>query len=312
MAGPALLLVSDWDETITSHDTLCLIAPKTDELEQGTRPFQYYENEYFKDQSDFKSRYGAVDSEAKLLRYVADVAEAEQATLDKVVDGGLFKGTTIEDRRTRAHQVQFREGWRTVKQNVRELWKDSVRFHIVSVNWSRRFILDALLLQDGKQPCACLETDLQSICFAEIHANEIEEHCVSGHCTGRIVGPLADAKPMLTGMDKRTIFNSIKEQYTPNSPLTIYVGDGLHDLPCILDADVGILMGTNPRFLEKLEKADLKQRLMTPAAWKEALAKSQPCCPAGIVHVESWHEVLEVIQAMATTLEQLACLRSED
>lgn len=310
--APALLLVSDWDETITCRDTLRLIAPHNSEIQNNTLPFQHYEDEYYKDQVAFKAQYGPVDSEAKLLDFVAKVAEAEQNTLNKVIEGGLFKNTKQADRRSRAHHVEFREGWSQVADFVRQhVQQDHMRMHVISVNWSRRFICDALVVRDGKEPCSCLQSDLRAICVADIHANEIEQHMGQDTCTGRIVGPLPDEKPMLTGMDKRFILDAIKAKYSP-APLTLYVGDGLHDLPCLLDADVGILMGDSPSLLDKLAKVGFSSNVRSLSEWQEAFRDSRPQCPSGLVHVQSWHEVLELIETLAGALDGLQCLHQRD
>ncbi|WFC94057.1 hypothetical protein MBRA1_000687 [Malassezia brasiliensis] len=307
--APALLLVSDWDETITCCDTLRLVAPSHEELCKGTRPFQHYEDEYFKDQHAFKSQYGPLDTEAQLLAYVGDVARAEQTTLDKVVEGGLFKDTKHTDRRSRAHRVEFREGWNDVLEYARRhVPPGRIHVHIVSVNWSRRFILDALLIRDGKEPSMCLEEDLRAISFADIHANEIEQHAEHQRGTGRVVGPLPGAQPMLTGMDKRKVLEAIQAQYHP-CPLTLYVGDSLHDLPCLLDADVGVLIGEHPSLLSKLEMAHRTTELLTLTQWTEALRTSAPQCPHGIVRAQTWHDVRAVIETLVATLDRLADLR---
>ena len=104
------------------------------------------------------------------------------------------------------------------------------------------------------------------------------------------------------------MLEAIQAQYHP-CPVTLYVGDSLHDLPCLLDADVGVLIGEQPSLLSKLETARCTTELFTLAQWTDALRASAPQCPQGIVRAQSWHDVLTVIETLVATLDCLADLR---
>ena len=71
-----------------------------------------------------------------------------------------------------------------------------------------------------------------------IHANElIFEESIS---TGEIV------KKVESPMDKAQAFNDILKNYSSDRKnLTVYIGDSVGDLLCLLQADIGIVVGSS-------------------------------------------------------------------
>ncbi|WFC98107.1 hypothetical protein MYAM1_000829 [Malassezia yamatoensis] len=219
--------------------------------------------------------------------------------MNEIMDGGLFKGTKRSNRSSRAKEVVFRNGWQDFQeflQSCEQRNPFTIAIHILSVNWSRRFILDALLAAEGKQHSKTDHTDLDRAGVTEIHANEIELMDDTENSTGRIIGPYPDGRLLLTGEDKRQVLRSILGDY-PIRPFILYVGDSMHDLACMLEADVGIVMGQNASLKAKLQGIKSAVNLVPASEWHIALSVNLALSP-NLVQVDNWLEVISIIQAL--------------
>lgn len=289
---PAWVVGMDWDETITAQDTLSLLAPTEHEQLSQSRPFTYYVDAYMQDLAKFAEHPHPLDSEEAVRAYIAALQPIERGSITRIEDGGLFRGTHPASRRARASHVEFRAGWEEWSRWARPRCRDhTLAMHIISVNWSRAFILDALAAQakigpSGVDPSPALG-------LTAVHANEIEVAQGTESCTGRVVGPLPGDAPVLTGLDKLVVWNEMLSQYIP-SPRTIYVGDSLHDWPCLQQADVGVVMGPKPSLMTKLAGTELALQIVSFGAWKQEFERHKPRLPRGLVHVVDWHEVVHL------------------
>ena len=71
-----------------------------------------------------------------------------------------------------------------------------------------------------------------------IHANELifEESISTGEIVNKVESP----------MDKAQAFNDILKNYSDDRKnLTVYIGDSVGDLLCLLQADIGIVVGSS-------------------------------------------------------------------
>lgn len=72
-----------------------------------------------------------------------------------------------------------------------------------------------------------------------IHANELSFE--GSICTGEII------RKVESPVDKVEAFHNILKSYnTDKKNLTVYIGDTIGDLLCLLQADVGIVIGSSP------------------------------------------------------------------
>lgn len=131
---PQIILFIDWDETITSHDTLSLIAPP-DEKHKG-RPFSEYGKAYVEDLKQHEKTWQydenahGKDEEITIPRQHCNLGEgwkqqwAYQCSLDtielasqkRIEEGGLFRDADPKELEHRAiDHVQFRKGWSNIK-----------------------------------------------------------------------------------------------------------------------------------------------------------------------------------------------------
>jgi thiamine phosphate phosphatase / amino-HMP aminohydrolase len=140
---PELWIFADWDETITSHDTLSLIAPPDSSDPNGPPPFSYFSQYYTNLVREHEREFGPRDTLDRQLEYLASLAPVEQASMKKVEERGLFKGVREEDIRKRAQYVEFRDGWKEFTE--RAMNEQHVQLKgVLSVNWSKVFIRSAL------------------------------------------------------------------------------------------------------------------------------------------------------------------------
>ena len=140
---PELWIFTDWDETITSHDTLSLIAPPDSTKPNAPPPFSYFSQYYSSLMSEHQKAFRPRDTLDRQLEFLASLKPVEKASIEKVEQEGLFKGVKEEDIRKRAHKVKFRDGWKEFTEQA--MSKEHVRLKgILSVNWSKAFIDSAL------------------------------------------------------------------------------------------------------------------------------------------------------------------------
>lgn len=206
-----MLVVIDWDETITARDTIELLSTP----QCRGPPFGHYTDAYMRDYEDYKGAVKPPTNLSELYAFLSGLAPVEKRSLDRIADGGLFRGITARELGRRAAGVRFREMWPEAHRWMCQ--RRNCDVYILSVNWSSVFIARAL----GE---SCIR----------IIANDIEGS------SGRIVGPAVDADDRVcTASDKLARFEQLKRGDTRS----VYIGDSTTDLMCLLSADVGILMG---------------------------------------------------------------------
>ena len=230
---PSLHLFFDWDETITSSDTLSLIAPV--EGTQHGEPFAHYTKAYLSDLAKFEEAFGARDNWESQLEFLDKIDEVERASVARVEEGGLFKGMSESSLLERATGVRFRDGWSTFYTWLAtQVESGRLNADVISVGWSATFIRHAIEHESSHQV------------IANIYANQID--MVDAVGTGKLTKSSALALTSLpasggirTGLHKLHIMNQIPESPRPNT-LKVYVGDSATDLPCLVNADYGLIM----------------------------------------------------------------------
>ena len=78
-----------------------------------------------------------------------------------------------------------------------------------------------------------------------------------GTGTGKI--SKGDESGICTGYDKlREMTNVIAHESTSQPFRTVYIGDSNTDLPCLLHADIGVIMGKTATLIETCKRVGLK------------------------------------------------------
>jgi thiamine phosphate phosphatase / amino-HMP aminohydrolase len=96
-----------------------------------------------------------------------------------------------------------------------------------------------------------------------------------------------------TGYDKLREMKSVLSNRATESNvpfITVYLGDSNTDLPCLLHADVGVIMGNNQDFLAICERVGIHvSRNLSPEALKENNARKGTI----LYHCKDWNEVVD-------------------
>jgi hypothetical protein len=285
-ALPVLLFIG-WDETISSHDTLSLIAPP-----EGTHPgppFHEYGDAYMADLKAHEESYAdqQCSTLSAQLQFLASLDDIEIKSQERIEKGRLFVGfdPVAMEQRGRDH-VKLRKGWKEMTTESEVL--QGLEYHIVSVGWSGRFI-EACLQGSTSKPT--------SICV-----NEIEIDPKTGKGTGKLsksndVGECDGKFGMRIAQHKTREMKRIVGDRR-DKVVAVFAGDSNTDLPCLLDADVGMILGDNKGLRATISKLGLDANLSKSVQeWKEKRSKGITSKP-DLVIVEDWFKGAEVIQTL--------------
>lgn len=151
------------------------------------------------------------------------LSQFEMEANSKVVESGVLEGINIDDIKKAGERLAFQDGCASFFEQILTKMDDlNVAVHIISVCWSGDIIRAAF-------PSSSLDG-------LQIHSNELTfvESVSTGGIDRHVESPV----------DKLKIFNNIcssKDQDTEH--ISIYIGDSLGDLLCLLQADIGIVIG---------------------------------------------------------------------
>ncbi|XP_072966387.1 bifunctional TH2 protein, mitochondrial-like isoform X1 [Typha angustifolia] len=154
------------------------------------------------------------------------LSDFEKRANSWVVDSGLLKGMNLDDVRKAGEHLILQDGCAKFFQKLVKLKEFlNVNLHVLSYCWC------ADLIRSVFSSVGCLN-DLS------IHSNEFAyEGSIS---TGEIV------RKMESPLDKVETFKSIINKLGNNERyLSVYIGDSVGDLLCLLEADIGIVVGSS-------------------------------------------------------------------
>ncbi|CAL5000416.1 unnamed protein product [Urochloa decumbens] len=162
----------------------------------------------------------------QLYKGLEVLAEFEKLANSRVVDSGVLRGMNLEDIRKAGERLILQDGCKNFFQKIGRTRENlNLDIHILSYCWC------AELIRSAFSSVGCLDG-------VNIHSNEFAfEGSVS---TGEI-----DRK-MQSPVDKVEKFKSIKSGTDSTTPsLSVYIGDSVGDLLCLLEADIGIVVGSS-------------------------------------------------------------------
>ena len=238
-------LILDFDETLTPADTISLLTSAAYRLRPTTLPplppWSYFTESWLGDYNRHIQSYPhprcTVDEEC---RFLASLAPVERASIQRIEKAGVFKDLSITDLACAAETVTVRLGfW----QACRPVLDAGGLVSVLSVNWSRAWIRSALgaavarEARDGKRERERFEAE------ASLVSNDL---CSDGTTTtGEFTRnpELGEDHGIWTAEDKATTMNLYLAEGGVEDGLVVYVGDSSTDLMCLLQADVGVVIG---------------------------------------------------------------------
>ncbi|KAI9024422.1 HAD-like domain-containing protein [Phycomyces nitens] len=247
--GPLVLV--DFDQTITIKDTIELLANTALRLTKSKLTWDYFVDAYMRDY-DKVIHKTFLDPTAKEHA----LAKAEQNSLTRVTANEVFKGLKRQD----LLDAGRREASRCLRPGVIDALKQispSDQLHIVSLNWSKDWILGFL--------------DPLGLSQAQIHCNDLV-YGKDGLSTGVI------EQRILTTRDKQREMDHIVRQSQHTS--TVYIGDSLGDLLPLINADIGVIIGNNQSLADAIRQHGFSLEPLSSNANKKS-----------IYCVDNWDEI---------------------
>ncbi|XP_048225590.1 bifunctional TH2 protein, mitochondrial [Ricinus communis] len=245
-AEDRLVIFSDFDLTCTVVDSSAILAeiaivtaPKSDQVQPENQiarmPSAELRNTWDIISGQYTEEYEQcierlLPSEKVEFNYEAlckaleQLSDFERRANSRVIGSGVLKGLNLEDIKRAGERLILQEGCTSFFQKLVKNESLNANVHVLSYCWCADLIRSAF-------SSGGLDT-------LSIHANEFtyEESISTGEIDKKVESPI----------DKAQAFNSILKNYsTEKKNLTVYIGDSVGDLLCLLQADIGIVIGSS-------------------------------------------------------------------
>ncbi|KAK1356250.1 bifunctional TH2 protein, mitochondrial-like [Heracleum sosnowskyi] len=211
-----------------------------------------------------------------LSKALEQLSDFEEKANTRVIESGVLKGLYFDDIKRAGERLILQDGCPGFFKSIigNENWRKNV--HVLSYCWCGDLIRSAFS-----------SVGLEAL---NVHANEFtyEESASTGEIIDNVHSP----------MDKVQAFKDILHECSSDKKnLSVYIGDSVGDLLCLLEADVGIVVGSSSSlrrvgshfgvsFVPLFPGLVVKQKNCTeesPACWKGL---------SGTLYtVESWAEI---------------------
>lgn len=248
---------------MTCTDTLSILASigYAKNQKQKLAPWSSFAEAYMSDRDTHTASYIPERANrwsiSQELDWLESLAEIERASVERVEAAGIFADVTTADIRTAAmvsaknQEVRLRLGLNDLLQVLRNR-KGSAS--IISVNWSGQFIEEFLIAASGVERLGWP--------FKGIYANQI----TSGP-SGKLDRHFPKEKRGIwTARDKSRVLEEVLAEQGGRET-TVYVGDSLTDLDCLLSVDIGICVKDEMMGGEQKSIAEALDRLGIPCRW---------------------------------------------
>ncbi|KAI6692781.1 hypothetical protein NL676_020491 [Syzygium grande] len=247
LAVNRLMLFSDFDLTCTVVDSSAILAeiaivtaPRTDTSQSESQLVRMSSAELRKTWDILSRQYTeeyeqciesvmpAEKAEAfnyeALAKALEQLSDFEKRANSRVIESGVLKGLNLEDIKKAGERMILQDGCTSFFMKLIKNEIVDVNVHVLSYCWCGDLIRSAF--------CS---GDLQLL---NVHTNELTFD--ESFSTGEIV------KKMESPIDKAKAFDEIlMSREDDKRNLTIYIGDSIGDLLCLLKADIGIVIGSS-------------------------------------------------------------------
>ncbi|XVF42373.1 hypothetical protein PTKIN_Ptkin01aG0356900 [Pterospermum kingtungense] len=159
-----------------------------------------------------------------LHKALEQLSDFEIRANSRVIESGVLKGLNLEDIKRAGERLILQDGCINFFQKIAKNGNLNANIHVVSYCWCGDLIRAAL---------SSVGLDVLNV-----HANEFsyEESISTGEIVWKLQSPI----------DKIQAFDNIIENCSNDRKnLTVYIGDSVGDLLCLLKADIGIVIGSS-------------------------------------------------------------------
>ncbi|CAN1233964.1 Bifunctional TH2 protein, mitochondrial [Linum perenne] len=229
-----LVIFSDFDLTCTVVDSSAVLAeiaivtaPKMSSAELkntwGLLSTQYMEEYEQCIESVLPSGKVEFNFQA-VCKALEQLSEFEKRANSRVIESGVLEGMNLKDIKQAGERLILQDGCSSFFQKIVGNEKLNSSIHVLSFCWCADLIRSAF--SSG------------GLGVLSVHANELlfEESITTGEIINKVETPL----------DKVKAFRDIMKNYKDDKRnLTVYIGDSVGDLLCLLEADVGIVIGSS-------------------------------------------------------------------
>ncbi|KAH9771376.1 Bifunctional TH2 protein [Citrus sinensis] len=246
-AGDRLIIFSDFDLTCTIVDSSAILAeiaivtaPKSDQNQPenqlgrmssgelrntwGLLSKQYTEEYEQCIESFMPSEKVENFNYETLHKALEQLSHFEKRANSRVIESGVLKGINLEDIKKAGERLSLQDGCTTFFQKVVKNENLNANVHVLSYCWCGDLIRASFS-----------SAGLNAL---NVHANEFtfKESISTGEIIEKVESPI----------DKVQAFNNTLEKYgTDRKNLSVYIGDSVGDLLCLLEADIGIVIGSS-------------------------------------------------------------------
>lgn len=258
----------DWDETITSEDSLKLVSRAAYEQKPDFEPqWDHFVNEYSKDYNEYSKgkKRDTLENETEFLKGLKQI---ELNSIKRVEDSGLFRGLREQDIASQASNVKYQKGWWELASRLKN---KKIPIIIISVNWSAAMIKQAF----ENHGFFNHRDDDDKI---KVYAN-IMPKGNDGLTTGQLRDTYSSG--IRTAQDKLDIFNQIANDYAArddgggdiykSGKKAVYCGDSSTDMIALRRADIGFVLGNSNTFNKFIGLGFGREKLRFLNDWTELL-----------------------------------------
>ncbi|XP_076937017.1 bifunctional TH2 protein, mitochondrial-like isoform X2 [Bidens hawaiensis] len=160
-----------------------------------------------------------------LQRALEQLSDFEKRANTRVIESKILSGLNIDDIKRTGQHVVLQDGCIDFFKSVTKTQNLDASVLVVSYCWCADLIRSAF--------------ESEGIHNLQLHANEFiyEDLLSTGDIMRKVESPL----------DKLLIFNNVLKEHDrcDQTNITIYIGDSVGDLLCLVEADIGIVLGSS-------------------------------------------------------------------
>ncbi|PPR82729.1 hypothetical protein GOBAR_AA37985 [Gossypium barbadense] len=241
-----LMIFSDFDLTCTVVDSSAILAeiaivtaPKSDQNQPASQiarmSFAELRNTWGLLSTQYTEEYeqcieSILPSEKVEFNYetlhkaLEQLSDFEKRANSRVIESGVLKGLNLEDIKRAGQRLILQDGCISFFQKITKNKSLNANIHVLSYCWCGDLIRTAF--SSG------------GVDVLNIHANEFnyEESISTGEIVWKVQSPI----------DKIQAFNDILQDCSnERKKLSVYIGDSVGDLLCLVKADIGIVIGSS-------------------------------------------------------------------